>query len=70
MYCHYRSGKWKVVDKTPAQITDQKKSAAAKSAKVAAVALLEQAAKTPAPVGVMTDALPLPVSAPSQDKIR
>jgi hypothetical protein len=70
MYYHYRSGKWKVVDKTPSQISDKKKSAAAKAAKVAAAALLAQAATTPAPVAGMTDALPLPAAAPSQDKLK
>jgi hypothetical protein len=70
MYYHYRAGKWKVVDKTPAQIVDQKKSAAAKAAKVAAAALLAQAATTPAPVAGMTAALPLPAAAPSQDKLK
>jgi hypothetical protein len=70
IYYHYRSGKWKVVDKTPAQIADQKKSAATKSAKVAATSLLAQAAATPAPVAGMTAALPLPAAAPSQDKLK
>jgi hypothetical protein len=40
MYYNYRSGKWKVLDKTPAQIAEQKKSAAAKAAKIAAAALI------------------------------
>jgi hypothetical protein len=70
MYYHYRSGKWKVVDKTPAQITEQKKSAAAKAAKIAASALIARAAVTPAPVAGMTAALPLPAAAPSQDKLK
>jgi hypothetical protein len=70
MYCHYRSGKWKLVDKTPAQIADQKKSAAAKAAKVAAADLLGQAAATPAPVAGMNAVLPLPAAAPSQDKLK
>jgi hypothetical protein len=70
MYYHYCSGKWKVVDKTPAQIADQKKSAAAKAAKVAAAALLAQAAATPSPVAGMTAAFPLPAAVPSQDKLK
>jgi hypothetical protein len=70
MYYHYRSGKWKVVDKTPSQIADHKKSAAAKAAKVAAAALLAQAAATPAPVAGMTAAFPLPAAVPSQDKLK
>jgi hypothetical protein len=69
MYYHYHSGKWKVVDKTPSQIADQKKSAAAKASKVAAAALLAQAATTPAPVVGMTAALPFPTAAPGQDKL-
>jgi hypothetical protein len=70
MYYHYRSGKWKVVDKTPAQIAEQKKSAAAKAAKVAAAALIAQSVATPALVAGMTAALPLPAAAPSQDKLK
>jgi hypothetical protein len=70
MYYHYRSGKWKVVDKTPSQIAEQKKSAEAKAVKVAAAALLAQAAATPTPVAGMTAAFPLPVAAPSQDKLK
>jgi hypothetical protein len=70
VYYHYRSGKWKLVDKTPAQIAEQKKSAVAKSAKVEAAALLTQAAATPDPVAGMTAALPLPAAAPSKDKLK
>jgi predicted exporter len=70
MYYHYRSGKWKVVDKTPAQITEQKKSLAANAAKIAAAALIAQAVATPAPVAGMTAALPLPAAAPIQDKLK
>jgi hypothetical protein len=46
----------------------QKKSAAAKAAKVAA--LLIQSAATPSPVDGMTAAFPLPSSVSSQDKLR
>jgi hypothetical protein len=42
---HYRSGRWKVVDKTPAQIAAAKKSATERAAKVAAAALLAEAAE-------------------------
>jgi hypothetical protein len=63
---HYRSGKWKVVDKTPAQIAAAKK---ARVANIAAAALAD-----PAPEGatsaVLTAALPLPISTPSQDKLK
>jgi hypothetical protein len=66
MYYHYRSGKWKVVDKTPAQIAAAKK---ARVANIAAAALVD-----PAPEGaqaaVMTAALPLPTATPSQDKLK
>jgi hypothetical protein len=61
MYYHYRSGKWKVVDKIPAQIAEQKKSAAAKAAKIASAALI-------APYW-STAALTLPAAAPSHDKL-
>jgi hypothetical protein len=70
MYNHYRSGKWKLVDKTPAQIAEQKKSEAAKAVKIAAAALIAQAVATHAPVAGMTAALPLPTAAPSQDKLK
>jgi hypothetical protein len=70
MYYHYRSGKWKVVDRTPSQNAEQKKSASAKATKVAAASLLAQAAATPAPVAGMTAALTLPTAAPSQDKLK
>jgi hypothetical protein len=66
MYYHYRSGKWKVVDKTLAQIAAAKKS---RVANIAAAALV-----APAPEGaqsaVLTDALPLPTDNPSQDKLK
>jgi hypothetical protein len=66
MYYHNRSGKWKVVDKTPAQIAAAKK---ARVANIAAVALV-----TPAPEGAqsaaLTAALPLPTATPSQDKLK
>jgi hypothetical protein len=65
-YYHYRSGKWKVVDKTPAQITAAKK---ARVANIAAAALV-----APAPEGaqaaVLTAALPLPTATPSQEKLK
>jgi hypothetical protein len=66
MYCHYRSGKWKVVDKTPAHI------AAAKKAQVANIAATALAYPDPegAPSAVLTAALPLPISTPSQDKLK
>jgi hypothetical protein len=68
-YYHYRSGKWKVVDKTPSQIAAAKKSAAARAANVAAVALI-----APAPEGaqsaVLTSSLSLPTGPPSQDKLK
>jgi hypothetical protein len=69
-YYHYRSGKWKVVDKTPAQITEQKKSAAAKAAKIAAAALIAQSVAPPAPLAGMTAAFTLPAAAPSHDKLK
>jgi hypothetical protein len=40
MYYHLFYGRWKPVDKTPAQIAATKKSAAAKAAKLAAAAAL------------------------------
>jgi hypothetical protein len=70
MYYHYRSGKWKVVDKTPSQIAEQKKSAAAKDSKMAAEALIAQSVAPPAPVAGMTAAFPLPAAAPSHDKLK
>jgi hypothetical protein len=70
MFYHYHSGKWKVVDKTPAQISDQKKSASVKAAKVAAAALLAQAAAAPAPVAGMNAAFPPPAAVPSKDKLK
>jgi hypothetical protein len=63
-------GKWKVVDKTPAQIAEQKKSAAAKAAKIAAAALIAQSVAPPAPVAGMTAACSLPAAAPSHDKLK
>jgi hypothetical protein len=66
MYYHYRSGKWKVLNKTPAQITAAKK---ARVANIAAAALV-----APAPEGaqaaVLTAALPLPTATPSQEKLK
>jgi hypothetical protein len=66
MYYHYRSGKWKIVDKKPAQI------AAAKKARVANIAAASLVA--PAPEGsqaaVMTAAQPFPTATPSQDKLK
>jgi hypothetical protein len=59
------SGKWWIRH----HIAEQKKLAAAKAAKLAASALLTQAAATPAPVAGMTAVLPLPAAAPSQDKL-
>jgi hypothetical protein len=63
---HYRSGKWKFVDKTPAQIAAAKK---ARVANIAAAGLTD-----PAPEGastaVLKAALPLPISTPSQDKLK
>jgi hypothetical protein len=44
MYYHYRSGKWNIVDKTPAQISAATKTATERAAKVAAAALLVEAA--------------------------
>jgi hypothetical protein len=71
MYYHYHSGKWIVVDKTPAQIVEQKKSAAAKAAKIAAAALIAQTVAPPAQVVVgMTASLPLPEAAPSHYKLK
>jgi hypothetical protein len=71
MYYHYRSGKWKVVDKTPAQIAASKK---ARVANIAAAALADPALADPAPEGspaaVLTSALPLTISTPSQDKLK
>jgi hypothetical protein len=66
MYCHYRFGKWKVVDKTPAQI------AAAKKARVANIAAAALAAPAPegAQASVLTAALPLTTATPSQDKLK
>jgi hypothetical protein len=66
MYYHYRSGKWKVVDKTPAQI------AAAKKARVANIATAALVAPDPegAQAAVLTAALPLPTATTSQDKIK
>jgi hypothetical protein len=66
MYYHYRSGKWKVVDKTPAQI------ATAKKARVANIAAAALAAPVPegAPAAVLTASLPLPTATPSQDKLK
>jgi hypothetical protein len=66
MYYHYRSGKWKVVDKTPAQIAAAKK---ARVANIAAAALADPAPEG-APATVLTAALPLPISTPSQDKLK
>jgi hypothetical protein len=66
MYYHYRSGKWKVVDKTPAQIAAAKK---ARVANIAAAALADPAPEG-APAAVLTAALPLPTSTPSQDKLK
>jgi hypothetical protein len=43
MYYHYCSGKWKLVDKTPAQIAATKKTATERAAKVTAAALLIEA---------------------------
>jgi hypothetical protein len=68
-YCQYRSDKWKVVDKTPAQIAAAKKSAAAGAAKVAAVALIAQAPEG-AQAAVLTSALPLRTAPPSQYKLK
>jgi hypothetical protein len=59
-----------VVYKTQAQMTDQKKSTTAKSAKVAAAALLTQSAATPSPVAGINAAPTLPAAAPSQDKLK
>jgi hypothetical protein len=70
MYYHYRSGKWKVVDKTPVQIEEQKKSAAAKAAKIAAAALIAQSVAPPAPEAGMTAAFPLPAATPSHYKLK
>jgi hypothetical protein len=70
MYYHYRSGKWKVVDKTPTQIAEQKKSAATKAAKIAAAALIAQSVAPPAPVAGMTAAFPLAAAAPDHDKLK
>jgi hypothetical protein len=70
MYYHYRSGKWKLVDKTPSQIAEQNKSAAAKASKMAAAALIAQSVAPPAPVAGMTAAFPLPAAAPSHDKLK
>jgi hypothetical protein len=69
MYCHYRSGKWKVVDDTPAQIAASKKSATESAAKVSATALLVEAAEGDHATG-LSAALPLPNSRPSQDKLK
>jgi hypothetical protein len=55
-YYHYRSGKWKVVDKTPAQI-------------VAATALITPVPEG-AQAAFLTAALPLPTAPPSQDKLK
>jgi hypothetical protein len=62
---HYRSGKWKVVDKTPAQIAAAKKSGVAN---IAASALIAPAPEG-AHVAVLTAALPFPTASPSQDKL-
>jgi hypothetical protein len=70
MYYHYRSGKWKVEDKTPAQFAEQNKSATAKAAKIAAAALIAHSVAPPAPVAGMTAAFPLPAAAPSHDKLK
>jgi hypothetical protein len=59
-----------VVDKTPAQIADQKKSAAAKAAKIAAATLIAHSVAPPAPVAGVTAAFPLPAAAPSHDKLK
>jgi hypothetical protein len=70
MYYHYRSGKWNVVDKTPAQIAEQKKSAAKKASKIAAAVLIAQSVAPPALVAGVTAAFPLTAAAPSHDKLK
>jgi hypothetical protein len=66
MYYHYRSGKWKVVDRTPAQIAAAKK---ARVENIAAAALVPPAPEGAQPA-VLTAALPLPTATPSQDKLK
>jgi hypothetical protein len=69
MCYHYRSGKWKLVDKTHAQTTAANKTATERAAKVAAAELLVEAAEGAQSAG-LTDALPLPTYRPSQDKLK
>jgi hypothetical protein len=45
MNYHYGSGKWKLVDKTPAQIAAAKKTATERAAKFASAALLVESAE-------------------------
>jgi hypothetical protein len=66
MYYHYRSGKWKVVDKTPAQIAAGNKALVANIAAAALVAPAPEGAQS----AVLTAALPLPTANPSQDKLK
>jgi hypothetical protein len=65
-YYHYRSGKWKVVDKTPAQIVAAKKARVANIFAAALVALAPEGAQS----AVLIAVLPLPTYPPSQDKLK
>jgi hypothetical protein len=69
MYYHYCAGKWKVMDKTPAQIAAAKKSATDCAAKLAAVALLAEAAVGDQAAG-LTSALPISTAQPIQYKLQ
>jgi hypothetical protein len=66
MYYHYRSGKWKVVDNTPAQIAAAKKARVANIATAALVAPVPEGAQS----AVLTAALSLPTATPSKDKLK
>jgi hypothetical protein len=65
MYYHYRSGRWKVVDKTPYQISAEKKYASGLVAKVATAALLTES-EVGAPEAGLTAALYVPTASPIQ----
>jgi hypothetical protein len=69
MYYHFCDGRWKPVDKTPAQIAAAKNSAAAKAAKLAATATILTSGET-APAGAGMSATPESAGTPNKDKLR
>jgi hypothetical protein len=69
MYYHFRDGRWKPVNKNPAQIAADKKYAAKKASELtAAAALLTAGEATPAVAGMTST--PASTGAPDKDKLR